>query len=202
MSAILSFLTAAILVIIGIFRSKRSTEPTKEVIVRRYVHPGHSWVRETEDGSVLIGIDDFAQNVIGTVESIELPRLLKGVKQGEAAMVLHHGDHSVKMVSPVSGHIIEKNEMVMANPSLVNTATYGDGWLLRVKPSKKVGEMNNLLSGKSLQQWQEAVRVRLHQFFSATPALMYQDGGEFVKDLSDKCSVEEWDKLTKEFFLN
>jgi hypothetical protein len=43
--------------------------------------------------------------------------------------------------------------------------------------------------------------MRLRQFFAGTPALLLQDGGELVRDLSDKCSAREWDSLVKEFFL-
>jgi len=159
-------------------------------------------MREAEDGSVLIGIDEFAQNVIGTVDGVVLPRLLKSVTQGEGALTLRHGNRIVRLMSPVSGRVIEKNEMVLGNPSLVNTAPYGDGWLVRVRPSKKAAQQNNLMTGKILQQWQESIRVQFHGFFSATPALMYQDGGEFVKNISDRCSDEEWNRITKEFFQN
>ena len=202
MSAILAFVTGIIIMVIGLIRhSTRGAVAPSPVIVKRYHHPGHTWVRETEDGDVLVGIDDFAQSLIGTIEGLELPRLLKSVEQGEIAWKVRHGSRVVPMVCPVSGRVIEKNEMVLADPALVNSSPYGDGWLLRVKTRRLPSQLNNLITGKSAQHWLDGARARLAGFFSGTPALMYQDGGVMLKDLADRCSEEEWEKLVCEFFL-
>jgi glycine cleavage system H protein len=202
MSAILAFVTGIIIMVIGLIRhSTRGAVAPSPVIVKRYHHPGHTWVRETEDGDVLVGIDDFAQSLIGTIEGLELPRLLKSVEQGEIAWKVRHGSRVVPMVCPVSGRVIEKNEMVLADPALVNSSPYGDGWLLRVRTRRLPSQLHNLITGKSAQHWLDGARARLAGFFSGTPALMYQDGGVMLKDLADRCSEEEWEKLVCEFFL-
>lgn len=200
MSVVLAILFAATLIIIGLLRPRHARKPVTQVIVRRYVHPGHGWLRMTEDGDVLVGMDDFAQSVIGSVDSVTLPRLLKRVNQGGVAWEVFHGGRKLRMVSPVSGRVVEKNEMVLINPSLINTSPYGDGWLFRVRPSKLSPQLHNLLTGKTVAEWQETVRAHLSRFFSATPALMYQDGGIMVSNLSERCSDEEWKGLTEEFF--
>jgi glycine cleavage system H protein len=146
-------------------------------------------------------MDDFAQSVIGSIDSVMLPRLLKRVNQGGVAWEVNHGGRKLRMVSPVSGRVIEKNEMVLMNPSLINTSPYGDGWLFKVRPAKLAPQLHNLLTGRTVAEWQETVRTHLSRFFSATPALMYQDGGVMVSNLSERCSDEEWKGLTKEFFL-
>lgn len=203
MSAILAMGTACVLIIWGMFhKAKTSTNtPAKPVFVKRYIHSGHTWMRMTEDGDALVGIDDFAQSLIGTIENVKMPRLLQRVEQGNIAWYVKHNRRVVPMVSPVSGRVIEKNEMVLHNPSLVNTAPYGDGWLLRIRPRKLDLQLNNLFTGKAAQQWLEYARTQLVKMFSTTPALMYQDGGVIVKDLADKASDGEWAALTKEFFL-
>lgn len=202
MSAILALLTAAILIVVGWLQSRRPHKEIAPVIVRRYHHRGHAWVRESDDGDVVVGIDDFAQSLIGSVDEVRLPRLLRKVRQGGVAYYLRHGERVVPILSPVGGWVIAKNEMLASNPSLVNTSPYGDGWLVRVKPIKLQLQVNNLFSGKATQQWLDAARSRLHQVFAGTPALMYQDGGEIIRDLSDKCSNAEWDAIVNEFFLN
>jgi len=201
MSTIIGLLTAMILIAVRWVTSKRPHKEVQPVIVRRFFHPGHSWMRETGDGEVLVGIDEFAQSLIGPIEEVQLPRLLKGLEQGGVAWHVRHGDRTVPILSPVAGRVVAKNEMVLANPSLVNSAPYGDGWLIRVKPFDLSIQTKNLLAGKAAQQWLETVRMRLRQFFAGTPALLLQDGGELVRDLSDKCSAREWDSLVKEFFL-
>ena len=201
MSAILAIITAAILIVVGLLRPRHARKPVTQVLVRRYVHPGHGWIRMTEDGDVLVGMDEFAQSVVGSIDTVTLPRLLKRVEQGGAAWEVMHAGRKLRMVSPVSGRVVEKNEMVLLNPSLINTSPYGDGWLFKVRPTKLSPQLHNLLTGKSVAEWQESVRAALSRYFTATPALMYQDGGVMVSNLSERCSDEEWNGLTKEFFL-
>ena len=82
-------------------------------------------------------MDDFAQSVIGSIEAVSAPPpVSSAVNQGGVAWEVVHGGRRLKMVSPVSGRVIEKNEMVLTNPPLVNTSPYGDGWLFRVRPDK------------------------------------------------------------------
>jgi glycine cleavage system H protein len=200
MSAILAMTTAIVLVLLSIIKKKRSRVSTP-VLVKRYVHRGHSWARETEDGDVLVGMDDFAQSIIGAIDDFKLPRLLRKVRQGEVGWYVWHGHRVAPMVSPVTGRVVEKNEMIMRNPSLANTAPYGDGWLLRIRPQKLAPQLVNLFAGKTAQQWQTYAKERLTSFFASTPALMYQDGGVPVKNLSDRCSDQEWNTLIEEFFL-
>ncbi len=202
MSAILALVTVIVLMIVGLInRSRQHGTVAAPVIVKRYIHPGHTWVRETEDGDVLVGIDDFAQSLIGTVEGVELPRLLKSVAQGKVAWKVRHGSREVPMVCPVSGRVIEKNQMLVANPALVNSSPYGDGWLIRVRPRRLSSQIHNLITGKMAQQWVDGARAQLARFFSGTPALMYQDGGVMLTNLADRCSDEEWARLVSEFFL-
>jgi glycine cleavage system H protein len=201
MSAVLAFLTALVLILLSMIRKKSPREISEPVLVKRFIHPGHTWVRETGDGYVYVGIDSFAQSVIGTIHDLKLPRLLSRVKQGAGAWDLWHGSRHLKMVSPVTGWVVEKNEMVLRDPSLINLAPYGDGWLFKVKPIRLSRESSNLLTGKAAQQWQDVVREQLRRFFGTTPALMMQDGGVMLDNISDRCSEHEWNNLCKEFFM-
>lgn len=201
MSIVLALIAGLVFIGWEFFRPKRKSAVPNPVIVKRYVHPGHSWMRMTADGDALVGIDDFAQSLIGSIDAVELPRLLHRVEQGSIGWQLTHGKRTVPMLSPVSGRVIEKNEMVLRNTRLANSSPYGDGWLLRIRPSKLESQLNNLLTGKAAQQWLEQAKDHLVRFFSTTPALMYQDGGLIVKDLADRISDEEWNELADEIFL-
>ncbi len=201
MSALLAVATAIVLIIWGMVRKHKAAEAVKPVFVRRYIHPGHTWMRVTEDGDVLVGVDDFAQSLIGTIDAVELPRLLKRLDQGGVAWRIRHHQRVVPMVSPVSGRVIERNEMVLRDPMLINTSPYGDGWLLRVRPKRLRVQLNNLFEGKNAHHWIELARMQLNRLFSGTPALMYQDGGVMLHDLTDRCSDEEWKNVAREFFL-
>jgi glycine cleavage system H protein len=202
MSAILALVTAMILVVVSLLRSRQRQEQASPSIIERYVHPGHAWVRTTEDGHVIVGVDDFTQSIMGRITDVSLPRLLRHLSQGEVAWSLAHGERNLQIVSPVTGWVVEKNEAILRDPSLINSSPYGEGWLLKVKSYNLAPQLKNLLGGKAARSWRDAVRVRLSQFFSpSTPALLMQDGGTLVDDLADRCSDEEWESITREFFL-
>ncbi|HXG00385.1 MAG TPA: glycine cleavage system protein H [Bacteroidota bacterium] len=201
MSLVLAIATAMVLILWGVLRKKQPAGVPKPVFVRRFIHPGHTWMKETEDGDVLVGMDEFAVNLIGTIDDVTLPRLLKKVKQGEPAWYVRHNNRIVPLVSPVTGRVIEKNEMVRHNPQIVNTSPYTDGWLLRIRPRKMQAQLNNLFAGRAAHQWLEQARARLVALFSEESILMYQDGGELLRDFADRLSDEEWKQVAREFLL-
>ena len=104
----------------------------------------HEWVRVDGD-TATIGITDYAQNSLGDIVYVELPRVGKQIDQfGNIGVV-----ESVKAVSdlftPIGGEIVEVNSALDADPAAVNRDPYGEGWLFKVK-LKDVNEKNNLLS--------------------------------------------------------
>lgn len=201
MSVLLALTTAVVLILAGLIRARKAEKSPAPVIVPRYIHPGHSWARQTEDGDFLAGVDELAQGIIGGVDELRLPRLLKYVRQGEVAWHIRHGRRTVGIVSPITGWVVQKNESAIHNPRLVNSAPLGDGWLVRIRPSKLNAQLANLLSGRSAARWQDMARAQLAAMFSGTPALLYQDGGVLLDDLADRCSDEEWRRIEQEIFL-
>ncbi len=201
MSAILALLTALVLILVGAARSKIPKKAPVPVLARRFVHPGHGWIRENEDGHVVVGMDDFSQTLIGRIDHVSLPRLLKFVRQGEVAWHVRHGARTIAMLSPVTGWVIEKNENVRRSPELINDSPYSAGWLMKVYAVELAAQLNNLMTGSMARAWRDLVQSRLSQFFSGSPALLYQDGGVMIQGLCDRCSDEEWQKLAMEVFL-
>ena len=92
----------------------------------------HEWVR-LDGYSATVGITDYAQNALGDIVYVELPRVGKQIDQfGNIGVV-----ESVKAVSdlftPIGGEIVEVNSALDADPAAVNRDPYGDGWLFKVK---------------------------------------------------------------------
>jgi glycine cleavage system H protein len=201
MSAILALLTALVLIIVGVARSKTPRKVPVPVLARRYLHQGHAWIRENEDMHIVVGMDDFSQTLIGRIDEVLLPRMLKFVRQGEVAWRVRHGARTIPILSPVTGWVIEKNENVWRSPELINDSPYSSGWLFKVFPVSLPAQLNNLMTSKTARAWLDLVQSRLSQFFSNAPVLLYQDGGVMMKDLCDRCSDEEWERLAKEIFL-
>jgi len=101
------------------------------------------WVRQ-EDGRVVIGITDYAQDQLGDIVFVELPKLGARFAKGEAFGVVE----SVKAVSdlyaPISGEVVAINDELADRPEAVNEGCYGDGWLVAVAPSD-ASEIEGLL---------------------------------------------------------
>ena len=104
----------------------------------------HEWVRVAGDVAT-IGITDYAQNSLGDVVYVELPK----VGDELAAQEAFGSVESVKAVSelftPVSGQVTEVNDGLQDEPEKVNTDPYGDAWMIRVKMSSP-GEVDSLLT--------------------------------------------------------
>ncbi len=105
----------------------------------------HEWARVEDDGSVTVGITDYAQDELGDVVYVEHPEIGSTVKAGEQAGVIESVKAASDINSPVSGEVIETNTLLEDEPELVNQSPYKEGWLFRVK-SSNVQELEDALS--------------------------------------------------------
>jgi len=108
----------------------------------------HEWARIEDDGTVTVGISDHAQDLLGDIVFVELPEVGKTVAaEGEAAIV-----ESVKaasdVYSPLSGEIIAVNDLLEANPEIINDSPYDEGWFFKIKPDN-LDELADLLDAES-----------------------------------------------------
>jgi glycine cleavage system H protein len=109
----------------------------------------HEWVRVSGNVAT-VGITDHAQHELTDVVFVELPEVGRQVKAGEACAVVESVKTANDIYSPVSGEIIEVNKAVVADPALVNSAPYADGWFYKVKLSNSA-EVNALLGPDQYQ---------------------------------------------------
>lgn len=114
----------------------------------------HEWVKveNIESGEALIGITDYAQDQLGDIVYLELPKSGSVVKQldkmGEVESVKAVSD----LFSPISGNVIESNTELNDHPELVNEDPFGQGWLIRVTMSS-VNELDGLMSASDYQSY-------------------------------------------------
>ncbi|KJD43518.1 glycine cleavage system protein GcvH [Paenibacillus terrae] len=107
----------------------------------------HEWVQRTEDGTVRIGITDFAQHQLGDIVFVELPGEGATIEQGAEIGTIE----SVKTVSdlfaPVTGTVLKVNEALESTPELVNESPYEKGWMIEVEIGEDVEKaLSKLLS--------------------------------------------------------
>lgn len=177
-------------------RTIRITEPAPLMI-----HPGHSWVRIASDGTAAVGASTFASCFAGRLASIEVPKVGALLRQGEPAWTLVSSRRRrLTQVMPVDGEVIEVNEELERDPGLTQRASYGDGWILRVRTRGMADRLRNLFANRLGSVWDDATRLRLNQVLSPALGARANDGGEWVPGFGDMLSDEDWVQLKRELF--
>ena len=94
----------------------------------------HEWVRL--DGAVAtVGVTDHAQEALGDVVFVELPKPGRDVADGEACAVVESVKAASDVYAPLAGRVTEANDAVVDDPALVNRAAHGEGWFFRMELS-------------------------------------------------------------------
>jgi glycine cleavage system H protein len=94
----------------------------------------HEWIN-IEDGTAVIGISDFAQEQLGDIVSIELPKAGGFFKQGQTMAIVDSVKASSDIYAPISGEIVEVNEGLIEKPEMINQSPYDLGWIAKIKPT-------------------------------------------------------------------
>lgn len=103
----------------------------------------HEWVKVLDDGSLMVGITDHAQDLLGDMVYVEVPEAGRTVEAEEACAVVESVKAASDVYSPVAGEVIEGNEALADSPETVNTDPYG-AWLWKLKPAN-AGDVAQLM---------------------------------------------------------
>ena len=107
----------------------------------------HNWAR-IEGTIATVGLTDLGQDLAGEIVYVEMPLVGREVAQGDAFMSMESGKWVGRVKSPVSGEIVEANEEVEWESTLVNEDPYGEGWLAEIDASD-LGELDSLMKADS-----------------------------------------------------
>ena len=126
---------------------------TNKVIKNLYYTKSDEWLK-VEDDMGTVGITDYAQDQLGDIVYLEKIKKGKKLKQGEALTTIE----SVKAVSdvntPVSGEVIEVNEKVMEDTSIINKEPYGEGWIAKINIDNK-DELKKLMNDQEYSEYRK-----------------------------------------------
>jgi glycine cleavage system H protein len=93
----------------------------------------HEWVARTGDDTVRVGITDFAQTQLGDVVFVQLPEPGEQVTAGQTVGEVESTKSVSDLFSPLDGEVLARNESLDAQPELVNSEPYGDGWMIELR---------------------------------------------------------------------
>ena len=103
----------------------------------------HEWIRLESDGSITIGITDYAQQSLGDITFVELPEVDDTFAQGDTFGVVESVKAASDLYMPVSGKVLVVNESLGGAPETVNSDPYGEAWMIRIQPedSTEIGAL-------------------------------------------------------------
>ncbi|MBK1891353.1 glycine cleavage system protein GcvH [Undibacterium sp. 14-3-2] len=110
----------------------------------------HEWVRVEVDGTLTVGITDFAQDALGDIVYVELPKVGSTLTAGKECAVVESVKAAGDIYSPVSGEVVGVNEALADAPESVNTDAFG-AWLFKLKPAN-AADVDALLSADAYAQ--------------------------------------------------
>lgn len=165
-----------------------------------HFHPGHTWAAEGDGDVLTVGLDDFAAQLVGPPDGVDLPAIGTRLRQGERAWQVRAGDRTLPMLSPVDGRVVAVNEALRAAPQLTADDPYGGGWLLKVEAADRRVTLRNLLSGELAATWMRHTAERLRGLPAGGLGVVMPDGGVPVRGFGRALAPDEWDAVAREFF--
>lgn len=165
-----------------------------------FISEGHCWVSVNQDGSVKIGIDDFAKKLIGKIDGIEFPNLGMNITKGQPLFSLKQSKKSIQFLSPVSGLVKSVNHDLAENLDALDFTPYDKNWICVVDADKLDTELQELKIGKSAVSFYQE---EIEKYMSKINEILKKEG-ETKKEIYwgqlEKLEEKNWYLITSEFF--
>ena len=112
----------------------------------------HEWVSPVVDGIVTLGITDHAQSELGDVVYVDLPSVGDSFSKGDSIAAVESVKAASEVYTPVSGEVVEVNEVLDAEPATVNADANGAGWICKVRISDP-SELDELMDAAAYEEF-------------------------------------------------
>lgn len=112
----------------------------------------HEWLWPQEDGAVIMGITDYAQEQLGDIVFIELPNVGDNLMAGSEAAAIESVKAASEIKSPISGEVVAVNEALPEDPGRVNSDPMGDGWFFKLLPDD-ADDLDELMDEEAYQEF-------------------------------------------------
>lgn len=181
--------------------------PEKEKIGRgEFAIPGgvfisecHCWAAVSQDGTVKVGIDDFAKKIIGKIDSIEFPNLGMNISKGQPLFSIRQNKKTVQFLSPVSGMVKSINHELAENLEVLNFTPYDKNWICIIDADKLDTELQQLKIGKSAVSFYQE---EIEKYINKMKELIKKDSKkeEIYWGELENLEEKDWYVITGEFF--
>jgi len=167
-------------------------------------HRGHTWALPEARGFVRVGIDDFARQVVGTIDRIEFPEPGKDVRQGDALFTVVRGGRKIDFVAPLDGRVVSVRHDA-ARAAVPGDDPYRKGYFLTLDPTDMARNAPGLRSAAEAPRWIERELARLYEFVGLHMArplevgATMRDGGAYAAGIVDKIEEPLFGELVRNF---
>jgi len=171
-----------------------------------FFDPGHTWMFLEETGAARVGVDDFAQAIVGDVDQFETRPVGAELRKGDVILTMHHGDRKLSFRSPVDGVIEDVHDDVLRRKELLSIEPASASWIYRIRPQDAAAAIQGMMLGKAAKEWLQREVARMKVFLStlapanAAVGVTMQDGGLPAYGLVDALGEQEWRILRDHFF--
>ncbi|MGB7621092.1 MAG: hypothetical protein WBN92_01970 [Terriglobia bacterium] len=168
-----------------------------------FFHRGHTWIKFFSPNRARVGLDDFAQKVLGRIEAIQFPRIGELVRQGDAIFMVRVGERKLFLPAPSDGIVTHINTDLAAVPTSLHSSPFESGWVCEIKPENVSQNICELLSGEDAVQWELHELTRLKKFIADTkdvhPALSAKEFS-LGRPWAAHCEPQVLNEFSKSFF--
>ncbi len=171
-----------------------------------FVHGGHTWAKLDSTGAVQVGLDGFAQGILGRVDRFELPRDGATLRQGEPAFAALQSGKRIEFVSPVDGIVCAVNDQINVDPVAARKEPYGKGWAFMIRPSNLSQNLKKLRIGAEAATWLEREARSFTEFLSLHRAVPLEvgatlpDGGAHAEGIMESMDGEILQIAIRKYF--
>ncbi|MFH1727267.1 MAG: glycine cleavage system protein GcvH [Pseudomonadota bacterium] len=114
----------------------------------------HEWIRVEDDGSVTIGVSEYATENLGDIVFVELPQLESSIAKGESCGVIESVKAVSDIFSPVDGIVTEVNDLLTSTPEILSEDAYNEGWIFKCQ-TNDISSINELMEKDAYEKFVE-----------------------------------------------
>jgi glycine cleavage system H protein len=167
----------------------------------------HTWAYLEKSGEAKVGLDELLLRITGEVGIRNLRNPGESISKGDLLAEIDHNGKSLSIFSPISGLVLNSNQVLNSNKELLNKDPYGKGWIYSIKPSNWVAEIPACYMAeeasdwlkKELDRYKDFLAMNIKKYLPDNSFAVLQDGGELSENSLSALPNELWQDFQKEF---
>jgi len=170
-----------------------------------FLDGGHTWVKVNPSGAATIGVDGFAQKLIGRIDDIVLPEVGKEINRGDVLFAVKQDNHRAAFASPIDGTVTMVDKELQWHPEMIESDPYREGWVCSIKPRHLAQNLRHLFAADEATLWLKGEAQRFQEFFAAQTIDNLQmgpvlpDGGELAGGVLEFADAATWKRFNEAF---